>query len=157
MLRTRLGAGGMGEVYKADDPKLKRVVAIKRLSAALRRDPSSHQRLMVEARRACALNHPHIAAVYDVVEENGEICLVMEYVEGITLRQRMKQSQLVLDEFLPIAIQCTEALAAAHDKGIIHGDIKPDNIMFTLAGQVKLLDFGLARRRTDITPGPDHG
>ena len=152
MLRTRLGAGGMGEVYKADDPKLKRVVAIKRLSAALRRDPTSHQRLMVEARRACALNHPHIAAVYDVVEENGELCLVMEYVEGITLRQRMKQSQLILDEFLPIAIQCTEALAAAHDKGIIHGDIKPDNIMLTLAGQVKLLDFGLARRRADITP-----
>jgi len=142
----------MGEVYKADDPKLKRVVAIKRLSAALRRDPTSHQRLMVEARRACALNHPHIAAVYDVVEENGELCLVMEYVEGITLRQRMKQSQLILDEFLPIAIQCTEALAAAHDKGIIHGDIKPDNIMLTLAGQVKLLDFGLARRRPEQSP-----
>jgi tetratricopeptide (TPR) repeat protein len=142
----------MGEVYKADDTKLKRVVAIKRLSAALRMDPASHQRLMVEARRACALNHPHIAAVYDIVEEKGELFLVMEYVEGTTLRQRMKPSPLALEEFLPIAIQCGEALAAAHDKGIIHGDIKPDNIMLTLSGQVKLLDFGLARRRADHAP-----
>jgi tetratricopeptide (TPR) repeat protein/tRNA A-37 threonylcarbamoyl transferase component Bud32 len=152
MVRTRLGAGGMGEVYKADDTILKRVVAIKRLSARLRNDPASHHRLMVEARRACALNHPHIAAVYDIVEEKGELFLVMECVEGITLRQRLKQSALTLEEFLPIAIQCSEALAAAHDKGVVHGDIKPDNIMLTPDGQVKLLDFGVARRMSDSSP-----
>jgi serine/threonine-protein kinase len=149
VLRTRLGTGGMGEVYKAEDTKLKRVVAIKRLSAAMRTDPTSRQRLMVEARRACALNHPHIAAVYDIVEEKDELFLVMEYVEGTTLRQRMRSSPLTVEEFLPIAIQCSEALAAAHDKGIIHGDIKPDNIMLTPDVQVKLLDFGVARRRPD--------
>ncbi len=145
VIRERLGAGGMGEVYLADDTTLKRRVAVKRLSSRLREDPRYHRRFLHEAERASALNSQHIAGIYDVLEQGGHLYLVMEYVEGANLRHRLQQS-ISLSEFLKIALQCAEALAAAHEKGIIHRDIKPENIMLTPAGGVKMLDFGLAKR-----------
>ncbi len=146
-VRSLLGRGGMGEVYRADDTRLKRPVALKRVSHKLGDDPGARQRILKEAERACALTSAHIAAVYDVLEEDGEVFLVMEYVEGASLRQQLRSSgRLGLPEFLELAVQCAEALASAEKKGIVHRDIKPDNIMVTPGGQVKILDFGLARR-----------
>ena len=144
-IQSRLGAGGMGEVFLADDPKLKRRVALKRLPPQMRSDERYRSSLLREARRASSLNDPHIAHVYDVLEEEGEAFLLMEYIEGTTLRQRIA-SPLSPVEFLDIAIQCVEALLAAHRKGVVHCDIKPENIMLTTAGQVKILDFGIAKR-----------
>jgi tetratricopeptide (TPR) repeat protein/predicted Ser/Thr protein kinase len=145
-VRALLGSGGMGEVYRADDTRLKRPVALKRVSRKLGADPSARQRIFKEAERASALNCPHIAAVYDVLEESGEVFLVMEYVEGASLRQRLRTSgRFSTSEFLDLALQCVEALVAAQKKGIVHRDIKPENILITPAGQAKILDFGLAR------------
>ena len=144
-VRSRIGSGGMGEVYLAEDPVLKRAVALKRLAPFLSADPRHFERLLREGERASALNHPHVAAVYDVVESGNELFLVMEYVQGTTLRERLKQA-LSVPEFLPIGIQCAEALKAAHARGILHGDLKPENIMLTASGGVKVLDFGVARR-----------
>jgi len=137
VVRERLGAGGMGEVYLAYDNQLRRAVAIKRLV-------SGHD-LLKEARRASSLNHPGIAAVYDVFTEADELFLVMEYVDGQTLRQ-LGGGPVGTTEFCPLARQCLEALAAAHQHGILHGDLKPSNIMVTRDGTVKVCDFGLARR-----------
>jgi tRNA A-37 threonylcarbamoyl transferase component Bud32 len=146
-IRALLGTGGMGEVYRAEDIRLKRPVALKRVSRKLGADPRAREHILKEAERASALNSPHIAAVYDVLEENGEVFLVMEYVEGASLRQRLRTSgQFPISEFLDLAPQCAEALAAAQKKGIVHRDIKPDNILITPGGQVKILDFGLAKR-----------
>jgi serine/threonine protein kinase/tetratricopeptide (TPR) repeat protein len=139
-----LGKGAMGEVYRADDPRLKRTVAIKRLSPALRADPLYRRRFLDEAERASSFNDAHVAAVYDVVEDRDEIFLVMELVEGQTLRQRLRE-KMTLEEFLGIASQSAEALVAAHERGIVHCDIKPENIMLTNSGQVKILDFGVAK------------
>jgi serine/threonine-protein kinase len=144
-IQSRLGAGGMGEVFLADDPKLKRRVALKRLPPQMRSDERYRSSLLREARRASSLNDPHIAHVYDVLEEEGEAFLLMEYIEGKTLRHRIA-SPLPPVEFLDIAIQCAEALLSAHRKGVVHCDIKPENIMLTTAGQVKILDFGIAKR-----------
>jgi len=146
----RLGSGGMGEVYLAEDTGLKRRVALKRIAPTLRVNAKSRQRLWKEAELASRLNNPHIAAVYDVIEEGDEIFVVMEYVEGETLRHRLARS-LRIDEFLSIATQCSVALAAAHQAGLLHRDIKPENIMLTASGEVKALDFGVAR----ALPGPD--
>ncbi|HET7751550.1 MAG TPA: protein kinase [Terriglobales bacterium] len=140
----RLGGGGMGEVYRARDTKLGRTVALKRMAPALRDDPAARRRFLGEAVRTSRLNDPHIAALYDVLEQGRDILLVMEYIEGQTLRQRLRQP-LTLEQFLEIAVQCAQALVAAHVHGIIHGDIKPENIMLTPSGQVKVLDLGLAR------------
>ena len=144
VIRARLGAGGMGEVYRADDTQLKRTVAIKRLVRNLH-NQSPATRLLKEAQRASALNHPHIASVYDVFAMGSELLLVMEYIDGITLGQRMTRSISVSD-FCKIAVQCTGALSAAHGRGILHGDLKPANIMLTRDDEVKVCDFGLARR-----------
>lgn len=144
-VRARLGAGGMGEVYRAEDTKLKRPVALKRMAPHLRTDAQYRQRFLKEAERASGLSDPHIAAVHDILEEKGETFLVMEYVEGATLRQQLKE-KISVEAFLPVAVQCAEALAAAHEKGIIHRDIKPENIMLTPTGHVKVLDFGVAKR-----------
>jgi serine/threonine-protein kinase len=143
VVRTRIGAGGMGEVYRADDPQLKRTVAIKRLLPAAR---SSREQLLKEAQRASALNHPRIASVYDVFEVDDEMFLVMEFVHGETLRDRLASSPLSVDQFEVVAAQCVDGLAAAHGANILHGDLKPANIMLTRAGDVKICDFGLARR-----------
>jgi serine/threonine-protein kinase len=146
VISSRLGAGAMGEVYLAQHTQLHHYVAIKRLAPRLRSDEHYHLRFLREGQRASALNHPHVARVYDVLQEKGELLLVMEYVEGTTLRQRLKEGPMGTEQFLDTAIQCGEALAAAHQKGILHGDIKPENIMLTPEHQVKVLDFGVARR-----------
>src|ERR1700736_2990068 len=140
----RLGKGGMGEVYRAEDTKLKRTVALKRLAPGLRADSPYRHRFLEEAERASRFSDAHVAAVYDVLEEQGEMFLVMEYVDGENLRQRLRRP-LSLGQFFEIATQCAEALAAAHDRGIVHCDIKPENIMLTNAGRVKILDFGVAK------------
>jgi serine/threonine protein kinase/tetratricopeptide (TPR) repeat protein len=144
-IARRLGAGGMGQVYGAQDTTLKRFVAIKRMAPEDRTSEADRKRLLKEAQRASALNHPNIGAVYDVVEHGGELWVVMEYIEGETLRRRLKQL-ISGDEFFAIAAQCCEGLQAAHEKGIIHGDIKPENIMLAPGNRVKILDFGVARR-----------
>ena len=143
-IEERLGKGGMGEVYRAEDTKLKRTVALKRLAPSLRADSLYRHRFLEEAERASRFGDANVAAVYDVLEEHGEIFLILEYVEGQNLRQRLRQP-LPLDEFFTIAMQCAEALVSAHVHGIVHCDIKPENIMLTSAGKVKILDFGVAK------------
>lgn len=150
-VRSRLGAGGMGEVYRADDTTLKRPVALKRLAPGLRTDQRYRERFLKEAERASSLTHQHIASIYDVFEDQGEPFLVMEYVEGTTLRERLKEP-LPLKDLLRIALQCAEALAVAHAKRLVHRDIKPENIMLTRSGDVKVLDFGVARRLPHTDP-----
>jgi eukaryotic-like serine/threonine-protein kinase len=145
VISERLGTGGMGQVYGAEDTTLKRFVAIKRMAPQANSTDADRKRLLKEAQRASALNHPNLGAIYDVVEHAGELWLVMEYVEGETLRHRLKQP-ISTDEFFAIATQCCEGLQAAHEKGIIHGDIKPENIMIAPGNRVKILDFGVARR-----------
>jgi serine/threonine protein kinase/tetratricopeptide (TPR) repeat protein len=145
VIGERLGKGGMGEVYRAEDTRLKRSVALKRLSVSLRSDPLYRRRFEEEAERASCLNHAHIAAIYDVIEEQGEIFLVMEFVDGQNLRQRIQQAPMNLKQFLGIAVQSAQALMAAHEHGIVHCDIKPENIMLTPDGEVKILDFGVAK------------
>jgi len=135
----------MGEVYRADDTRLKRPVALKRMAHPLRADQLYRQRFLEEAQRASGLTGTHVAAIYDVVEEQGEIFLVMEYVEGETLRQRLREP-FTVQQFLDIAVQCVDALVVAHAHGIVHCDIKPENIMLTSDQQVKILDFGVAKR-----------
>lgn len=151
VISKRLGAGGMGQVYGAEDTTLKRFVAIKRMSPHAKSTEADRRRLLKEAQRSSALNHPNVGSVYDVVEHAGELWVVMEYIEGETLRHRL-QRPLSTDEFFAIATQCCEGLQAAHEKSIIHGDIKPENIMITPGNRVKILDFGVARRAWSTNP-----
>src|SRR5579884_2609943 len=144
-IRERLGVGGMGEVYLAEDTKLKRAVALKRIAPALRADEAYRKRFLKEAEQASGLTGAHVAAIYDVLEERGDIFLVMEYIEGQNLRQRLHHP-LSLQEFLNIAVQCVEALVGAHERSIIHCDLKPENIMLTATNEIKILDFGVAKR-----------
>jgi serine/threonine protein kinase len=143
---SSLGAGGMGEVYRARDSKLKREVAIKVLPADVASDRERLARFQREAEVLAALNHPNIAHVYGL-EENA---LVMELVEGEDLAQRIARGALPIDEALPMAKQIAEALEAAHDAGIIHRDLKPANVKVRPDGTVKVLDFGLARLLTRV-------
>src|SRR5438034_6413469 len=140
-----LGKGGMGEVYRARDKKLKREVAIKILPDEFSRDPDRVSRFEREAEVLASLNHPNIAAIYDLQEANGSRFLVLELVEGETLAERIKRGPIPVDESLGIAQQICEALEAAHEKGIIHRDLKPANVKITPDGKVKVLDFGLAK------------
>ncbi len=149
----KLGAGGMGEVYLARDTRSGRHVALKRLAERFRDDERYRQRLADEARRVSRLSNQHVAAIYESIEQNGEVFLLMEYVDGISLRERMRDA-LALDESLRIVIQCAQGLAAAHTQGIVHHDIKPENIMLSRdAGTVKICDFGVARRLPDFFRG----
>jgi serine/threonine protein kinase len=145
-MEERIGAGGMGEVYRARDPRPGRAVAIKILPPDLAARVDLRQRFEVEARAIASLNHPHICAVYDIGEQDGVAYLVMEYLEGESLAQRLKKGPLPVAETLRHAIHIAQALEQAHRRGVVHRDIKPGNIMLTKAG-VKLLDFGLARLR----------
>jgi serine/threonine protein kinase len=144
-----IGAGGMGEVYRATDIKLKREVALKVLPEEFARDPQRMVRFEREAQILAALSHPNIAAIYGLEESGSERALVMELVEGLTLGDRIAQGALPLEEALPIAKQIAEALEYAHERGIIHRDLKPANIKIAPDGQVKLLDFGLAKALED--------
>ena len=140
-----LGAGGMGEVYRATDTNLKRQVAIKVLPASVAADSDRLARFQREAEVLAALNHPNIAHIHGLEKSDATIALVMELVEGPTLADRIAQGAMPLDEAWPIAKQITDALEAAHEQGIIHRDLKPANIKVRADGTVKVLDFGLAK------------
>src|SRR5687767_12760238 len=142
---SALGAGGMGEVYRARDTKLNRDVAIKVLLPAVANDPDRLARFSREAQVLASLNHPNIAHIHGLEESGGITALVMELVEGEDLSRRIARGPVPLDEALPIARQIAEALEAAHDHGIIHRDLKPANIKLRADGTVKVLDFGLAK------------
>ena len=151
---TLLGAGGMGEVYKARDARLGRDVALKTLPESVTHDPERLARFRREAHVLAALNHPHIASIYGLEETNSQRFLVLELVEGETLAARIQKGPLPVEEALAIAQQIAEALEAAHEKGIIHRDLKPANIALTADDQVKVLDFGLAKA-TETAAAPD--
>ena len=148
---ARIGAGGMGEVYRARDTRLDRTVAIKVLPEHLARDSERRQRFEREARALAALSHPHICAVFDVGTQEGIDYLVMEHLEGDTLAQRLAKGALAVDQAVRIAVEIADALDAAHRKGIIHRDLKPANVALTESG-ARLLDFGLARHRIEPEP-----
>src|SRR5437660_1741121 len=157
-----LGAGGMGEVYRATDTRLKRQVAIKILPADLAADPERLARFQREAEVLAALNHPRVAAIYGIEESNpstgsGQVrALVMELVEGPTLADRIAQGPIPIDEALPIARQIADALEAAHEHGVVHRDLKPANVKVCDNGAVKVLDFGLAKALDPVsTSGAD--
>src|SRR6516165_2219184 len=142
---SMLGAGGMGEVYRAKDTKLGRDVALKILPASFTNDPERVARFRREAQVLASLNHPHIAQIHGLEEVDGAQFLVLEFVDGESLEKRIARGPIPVDEALSIAKQIAEALEAAHEKGIIHRDLKPANIALTKDGQVKVLDFGLAK------------
>jgi serine/threonine protein kinase/Flp pilus assembly protein TadD len=144
-IAEKIGAGGMGDVYRAHDDRLKRDVAIKVLPEEFASDGDRVTRFQREARLLASLNHPHICTIYDIDEHAGRHFIAMELIEGQTLRQRMLEQQLEADEILIVALEVTNGLEAAHAKGIIHRDIKPANIFVTAAGHAKILDFGLAK------------
>ena len=144
-IETLLGAGGMGEVYRAHDTKLRRAVAIKVLPDFFAADPDRRSRFEEEARALAALNHPHIGAIYGVEESGDVAALVLELVDGPTLSERLAAGPLPFDEIVWIARQLADGLEAAHDRGIVHRDLKPANIKITPEGNVKILDFGLAK------------
>ena len=151
---SQLGAGGMGEVYLADDTRLRRKVALKFLPVALTKDKRHLHRFELEARAIAALSHPNVCTIHEVIQtEDGRHCIVMEYVEGMALRERVIDGPININEALDIAIQIASALSSAHAAGIVHRDIKPENVMLRSDGYVKVLDFGLAKladRRTEV-------
>ncbi len=153
-IRSQLGAGGMGEVYLAQDMQLERTVALKILPGEVANDRQRMHRFVQEAKASAALNHPNIAHIYEIGESDGASFIAMEFIDGETLRQHLKQSQLTVPEILDISIQIASALAAAHEAGIVHRDVKPDNVMLRSDGLVKVLDFGLVKL-TEPQPATD--
>src|SRR6266849_5346337 len=142
-IQSALGAGGMGEVYRALDTRLDRTVAIKVLNSSVASSPELKQRFEREARIISRLNHPHICTLYDIGNQDGTDFLVMEYLEGETLAQRLTRGALGIPDLLKIAIDILDGLEQAHRAGVVHRDLKPGNVMLTKTG-AKLLDFGLA-------------
>jgi eukaryotic-like serine/threonine-protein kinase len=143
-IESPLGAGGMGEVYRARDIRLDRTVAVKVLASHLSSSPELKQRMEREARAISSLNHPHICHLYDIGNQDGIDFLVMEFLEGETLADRLRRGNIPLPEMLRVAIEIAEALEVAHRAGILHRDLKPGNVMLTKSG-AKLMDFGLAK------------
>ena len=144
-IQSLIGAGGMGEVYRAHDSRLDRTVAIKVLPASFSADRDRLQRFAQEARAAAALNHPNILSIFDIGEEQGAPYVVSELLEGETLRERLRNGALPVRKVIDYAMQVAKGLAAAHEKGIVHRDLKPENLFLTADGRVKILDFGLAK------------
>src|SRR5437868_9153695 len=142
---AQVGAGGMGEVYRARDTRLGRDVAIKVLPAGLSSDADRLRRFEQEARATAALNHPNILAVFDIGSSSGAPFVVSELLEGSTLRERLRTGALPVRKAIEIAVQIAHGLAAAHEKGILHRDLKPENLFLTRDGRAKILDFGLAK------------
>ena len=150
---SELGRGGMGFVYKAEDLKLKRQVALKFLRSDVLEDEEHKERFLREAQAAAALDHPNICTVYEIDEADGQTFLSMAYLEGETVKEKIAERPLKLEEALDIAIQTAQGLQAAHEKGVVHRDIKSANLMVTPQGQVKIMDFGLAQlaERSQLT------
>ena len=152
----KLGAGGMGEVFLAEDSTLGRKVAIKMLSERWAGSDQARQRLINEARAAAALDHPNICSIHEVGEEDDRVFIVMPYIEGESLAERIRKHALPPGEVVDIGIQAAQALAEAHAAGIIHRDIKPQNIVITPRGQLRVLDFGVAKiAQRGVPDGPD--
>jgi serine/threonine-protein kinase len=150
-IRSKIGKGGMGEVYLAQDAKLDRRVALKILSPEFAEDQDRMNRFILEARSASALNHPNIITIYEISEANGTHFIATEYIEGETLQAKLREESLSLQSALEIALQIASALDAAHRAGIVHRDIKPDNVMVRRDGIVKVLDFGIAKLTAPVT------
>src|SRR5436309_1253208 len=154
-IRSQIGEGGMGEVYLAQDTKLDRKIALKTLPAELAGNSDRMRRFVQEAKAAAALNHPHIAHVYEIGESDGVHFIAMEFVDGFTLRQLIHEKQTDLPKLLRYLQHAADGLAKAHAAGIVHRDLKPDNIMITRDGHAKILDFGLAKLVEPTGQKPD--
>src|SRR6476620_1232916 len=153
---SKIGEGGMGEVYLAQDTKLDRKVALKILPSDVAADRGRMNRFVQEAKSASALNHPNIITIYEIDETDAGHFIATEFIDGKTLRERMEKSPANLDQTLDVAVQIAGALAAAHAAGIVHRDVKPENVMVRHDGIVKVLDFGLAQAKTPVLPNTDN-